>query len=920
MRAQLRLAHSICSARPSRLALLSAAVGLSVVLVTAIACAMASINAAFVDQIQTQVGTAEIRVQPMSGESMPMGVLKAVRSWDGVEHALPRLNRTLSLVAKVPTLIDNESDSSVNRYAAVETSYSTNCFVRGTDPDLEIGSRRVQLLLGRNATGAGEIVIDARVAQRLSFAYTDAGARGGSVGLMSDPIGYMSLEAPDASSVADTAEHADRLNAGIGVRVGDTLLVPRLFGRMQTLEVVGIAEPPPLGGKPIGYTTLETLDAMGRKQGRISDIEIHLKEGVDPTEFVQLHASALGEKYLVQTTERITSGVQKNLAATQLGFVLISVISLISAAFIITTGLTTGVAEQQRMLAVLRCIGAARHQLAGAQLLVGLIVAVLGSAIGVPVGIGLAWILALVFEQQMPSGLVIPGMNVVVTVLGSVLAGLVGAMWPAWRAASLSPLEALAVRAKPYRAVSIAKVGLCGLVGIAVMGVLVIWFSDRSFFFWAYAGVGLPLMFVGYFLISVPVVIVISVVVGPIVSRAFILPGSLLTRTVRATPYRHGFTSGALMTGLALMIGIWTNGSAAMNDWLGKIRFPDAFAYGLPLDEEAARILNDLDFVDATSMVTMHPVGTDAFGVDGLSEYKTNFIAFEPDSFFDMVKLEFVQGDEQSARERLTQGGAVLVAREFLVARGLGIGDTFVCQDELGDDHSFEIVGVVTSPGLELVNNYFDLSNNLVHQAIHSVFGSQEDLIEHFGVRTAQLIQVDLDDSYDDLESVEEMRRALLGAGVLNVGSGKQIRRQIETVFSSTMAVLSTVAIGAMLVACFGVANLIVAEVSARKYELGVLRAIGATRGQLVRLVCGQALIIAIGACVLGTLLGLQAAWGGREMNRQVVGIDLSSALPIGAIGLSWAVAIVLSLIASGPSALRLNRASIRWLMARGGG
>jgi len=216
------------------------------------------------------------------------------------------------------------------------------------------------------------------------------------------------------------------------------------------------------------------------------------------------------------------------------------------------------------------------------------------------------------------------------------------------------------------------------------------------------------------------------------------------------------------------------------------------------------------------------------------------------------------------------------------------------------------------------VSQYFDLGDNFVNQAIGSVFGSREDMIKHFGMKTAQMIQVQIDDGIDDEQAVMEMRRALMGAGVLNVGSGRVIRQQIEAVFTSTLVVFSTVAIGAMLVACFGVANLIVAEVNARKYELGVLRAVGASRGQLVRLICGQAILIAVTACILGTGLGVQAAWGGQETNRQVIGIDLSMSLPLDAIAIAWSIAIVLSLAAAAPSAMKLNRSSIRGLMSGG--
>ncbi len=914
MQAPLRLARNICLARLSRFYLLSGAVALSVILVTSIACAMASINGAFKSQINTQVGVAEVRLRPISGSTMSADVAKVVEQWAGVETVLPRLQSTLSLVITLDAF--SVEDEAVGERRASPVRYATNAFVNGIDPAQEFSARPIQLVDGRLPNKLDEIVIDLRVAQSLSWTFIQRANSKAKVNLLIDPGAYLDKPYPYAGMQVDSLKEAKELNAGIGVRVGSQLTVPRLLSRPRVLTVVGIAEPAPLGGKPIAFTTLDTLDKLNREKNRLTDIEVGLVDGLEPEAFVSLHEDQLLPDVMLQTTGRVTSGVENNMAATQLGFIVISVISLISAAFIITTGLTTGVAEQQRMLAIFRAVGARRRQLAMAQLWVGCFVAGLGAFIGVPIGIGLAWILATVFEQQLSVGLVVPGKNIAITVFGSLLAGLIGAMWPAWRAASMSPLKAMAESAVPHRVGNILIVGAVGLAGICSMILIVLLLADASFFFWVYASVGLPMMFVGYFLVSVPLVMLVAKVCSRPISMLFGLPGALLGRTVQATPYRHGFTAGALMTGLALMIGIWTNGSAAMRDWLGKIEFPDAFAYGLPLSEEAQGILDDLPFVERTSAIAMIPVETDAFGVKGLSQYKTNFIGFEPDSFFEMATLEFVQGDIETARLRLNAGGSVIVAREFLVARGLGVGDTFECIDAKDEPHQFEIVGVVTSPGLELVSQYFDLGDNFVNQAIGSVFGSRDDMIEHFGMRTAQLIQVEISDDIDDEIAVAEMKQALLGAGVLNVGSGRVIREQIEAVFSSTLVIFSTVAIGAMLVACFGVANLIVAEVNARKFEFGVLRAVGASKGQLVRLICAQALLIAITACILGTALGVQAAWGGQETNRQIIGIDLSMVLPVKTIGVAWVIAIVLALAAAAPSAMKLNSSSIRALLS----
>jgi putative ABC transport system permease protein len=913
MRAAWRLARSVCSARPSRVALLIAAVAMSTALVSAIACAMASLNAAVQNQLDESMGTAQVRIQPAGGETMPAAVLDTVRNWAGVQRADARLETTLSLGLQLPTL--TESDDG---WSARPIAYRVSAFVSGVDLDAEFAARPPRLVAGRLPAAENELLIDASLARRLSRADAERTRAGEPVDVFADPIGYMDLPAPVEGQRATDAETAAALNEGVGVRVGDELTVLRLFGARAMLTVVGISEASPLGGKPIGIVSLPTLERIAGRAGRLSQIEVQLRDGIDPEAFAAEHADGLGSGVLVQTTERITSGVEKNLAASQLGLVLVGAIALLCAGFIIMTGLTTGVAEQQRTLAVLRCIGAERGQLGVAQLLAGVLVGTGGAVIGVPIGIAMTYALSRVFERQMPDGMVVPPVMLSFVVLGSLAAGLLGALWPAWRAATLSPLGALSARANPPSTKGIGRVLGIALALIAVMALICVGIADSQVFFWTYATIGIPAMFIGYFLLSVPVVVVVARGAGPIVSRLLGLPPALLTRTVRSTPYRHGFTAGALMTGLALMVGIWTNGGSALRDWLGKIRFPDAFAYGLPLGEEAQPAIDTLPFVTRTTAITIAQVDIDGFGVEGLQQYKTNFFGLDYSIISEMFQVEFVEGDPETATRRMDEGGAVLVAREFTTARGLGVGDEFVCRDN-GVEHRFEIAGVVTSAGLEFISQYFDFGGSFVQQTIHSVVGSRTDVAEKFGVTRPYIIGIELDPEADETAAVAQIRDATFGMGVLNVGSGREIREQLEAVFKSTLAVFSTVAIGAMLVACFGVANLIIAEVQSRRFELGVIRSVGGSRRQLVMLVCGQAILIALAACVLGTLLGLQAAWGGQVSNRKLIGIELAIRPPFGAIAFGWLVAIVMALLAAAPTAWRIGRASPRALLAARG-
>jgi putative ABC transport system permease protein len=431
----------------------------------------------------------------------------------------------------------------------------------------------------------------------------------------------------------------------------------------------------------------------------------------------------------------------------------------------------------------------------------------------------------------------------------------------------------------------------------------------------------MPLMFVGYFLLGVPVVMLAARIGAGPVARVLRVPRQVLERTIGATPYRYGFTAGSLMAGLALMIAIWTNGGAMMRDWLDKIQFPDAFVSGPYLPEAAQKKLASMSVVADTCAITLFPVETDVFGVRAIQRYKTTFVGFEPEPFFRMARLTWVQGDEATALERLKRGGAVIVAREFLIAQGLGVGHTFTCTQD-GIAHEFEIVGVVASPGLEIVSKFFNVGDELTDQSVHAVFGSRDDMKARFfsgQPAPVQLIQITFSKQVEPAAQqavLDQIRRELAGFGLLDVGSGLEIKQQVRTFAAGILLMFSSVAMASMLVACFGVANLIIAGVEARRFEFGVLRAIGARRAVLGRLVAGEAVLVALAAAVLGTLMGLQGSWAGQRLYALLLGLDLRTRPPIVPIAAGWLIVLALALLAAWPAIWRLNRRHPRELLA----
>ena len=71
-----------------------------------------------------------------------------------------------------------------------------------------------------------------------------------------------------------------------------------------------------------------------------------------------------------------------------------------------------------------------------------------------------------------------------------------------------------------------------------------------------------------------------------------------------------------------------------------------------------------------------------------------------------------------------------------------------------------------------------------------------------------------------------------------------------------------------LLVTSLAVANTMVASVRARRWQMGLLRAVGFTRNQLVRLILSEAILIGLVACLLSLAFGLIAGWCGVGMSR----------------------------------------------------
>ncbi len=180
-----------------------------------------------------------------------------------------------------------------------------------------------------------------------------------------------------------------------------------------------------------------------------------------------------------------------------------------SSGFLILTSLTTAATQRMREMAIFRCIGTGRAQLAAAQLMSGLAVALLGAAVGVPLGLLGAYGLYRHFQDSLPGGFDANPAGVATAAAGVLLAGLLGSSYPAILAATVRPLQVLSVRARPPRRRHMLLFGAAGLLLIAVEPVAFWLPLNGDWAIWFWACVAVPAAFLGWFLLSVPLLQVV---------------------------------------------------------------------------------------------------------------------------------------------------------------------------------------------------------------------------------------------------------------------------------------------------------------------------------------------------------------------------------------------------------------------------
>jgi len=287
-----------------------------------------------------------------------------------------------------------------------------------------------------------------------------------------------------------------------------------------------------------------------------------------------------------------------------------------------------------------------------------------------------------------------------------------------------------------------------------------------------------------------------------------------------------------------------------------------------------------------------------ALGQAAIMPEATMFFGIDPEQGLRMMELEFREGNPTGAVRMLKMGRHVIVTDEFRQLKHLGVGDKLALKTPNHGIVDYTIAGVVWSPGIDVITGMFDMGRQFDQRTAASIFGSLADAKNDFGVDGIHLFAANLD-YFTDKDKMLELVQKEVGLSGMQAGDIRQIKHAIETAFANLLLLVSAVPLAAMGVSSLGVANTIMASIRTRRWQFGIYRSVGFTRGQLLRLVLSEGILVGIVGGGLGLAAGCLLAVDSRELSRVVTGLYPPLAVPWGRVWLGFGVVVGISILAS---------------------
>ncbi len=669
---------------------------------------------------------------------------------------------------------------------------------------------------------------------------------------VADPL--MFLAQPDSLMISKEFAVRNFLKEGDTV----TLLTP--LGN-KTFIVRGIMAPKGMAkafGGNIGVMDIYAAQFVFSR-GRFFDrVDIALNEGIKIDDLLPRVQAKLGPGFKVEPPLRRGKQTESLMEAFAKTLFISSVMALLIGSFLIFNTFSVSVMQRRVQIGILRALGVTRAQIQclflGESVLLGLIGSAVGVIMGMFLGRAMMLFMATVVKQTYGVDVWVDKFHIDLhsSILPMILGmgtSVVGAYLPARAATRVDPI--LALQKGKFQATFMKenwrRCGIGGLLVVSCLGVVYSrWNQPFHIQLLIQATMLLGLMFL------VPTLsYLLSKLLRYPMGWLFGLEGQLASDSLTQAPRRTNTTVIALMFSLSFVISsasLSASMKTSLLKWVDSSINSDIFV-------STAESLTVRNFQFPAEMGTKLQNVPGVRQVDAVRIIKLDYAAATPllvsiemDQYLHRSTPIMEEGDVEDILPALLEKQGILISANFARLHRLHKGDDIILNTPSGRQ-AFKIAGVI-------VDYTSDQGTLRLDRRVYERLW-KDDRVDTFDLM--------LEPGYDKDAVKQKIQQQFAHDRNIFVFTNKDVREEILRLTDQFWVLTYVQLMVALFVAVLGIFNSLLISIAERKREIGILRAMGGERSKVRKAIFLEAMGVGLVAIILGTV-------GGFTMGQYIVG------------------------------------------------
>lgn len=526
-------------------------------------------------------------------------------------------------------------------------------------------------------------------------------------------------------------------------------------------------------------------------------------------------------------------------------------ISLVVGGFIISNTFAMIVAARGRQFALLRSIGMSSRDIVRSVLVESFLVGVVGSVLGIIAGMGIASLINFVlshFRTGLPDqSLVLMPSDMLVPLVAGTLITVISAAGPALAAGRVPPVAALRVSDTSRGLHTRTLYGITLLFAGVSLTLGCWWLAAHTKWLVITLGVGVLALLAGWWCVGPAFAVTVTSRLGRVFGRPFGMVGRLAAGAAERSPRRAASTAFALTLGLFIVTLIGTLGAsmkASVADTMESDMTADYVAVSaspsMPMAADLPTRFQAVPGVTKVASVYFSPILVNDTSLSASPAFAGARVI--GGNFGAMVDLKVLAGQVPEG----STPGVILsatAAKRLRVSAGDLVSLSRAARLGMVHDPSTD-ASPVRVPVAAVYEDTLTVSEGAITLAAAAQVVPEQQL---------RLVGVLIKGT----ASQEALREVVRDELVIDVLTRKEYQGSLADSVTGMLNILYALLSLAIIVAALGIINTLALGVIERRKEIGMLRAVGLTRGNIRAMINIEAVTLSVAGAIVGTIFGL---------------------------------------------------------------